>query len=83
MASFAPLDKSQPIVNEDGTMSPRTQAWVELVTRLSTIQGSGTPEDVIEARAARFYMDDDNGDLYLKHLNDIGGNRKKGWILKS
>jgi hypothetical protein len=80
MADFPPLDRSQKIVDQ-GIMSPRMLLWEEAVTRLAIAEGEGSPEGVLEARPTKLYMDTDNGDLYIKHLTDIGNDRKLGWVV--
>lgn len=69
----------------DGTRPTQKFAqWLGLVTALEPIVGTGSPEDVQEARQKRFYIDDSGSTgtvLYVKIQDDIGGDRTKGWIL--
>jgi len=81
MAKITPLNRSQALLDDEGKMTPRTQIWAELINQLSTIEGSGSPEGVVEARSTRLYMDTGNGDLYIKHLADVAGDRTSGWVL--
>lgn len=56
--------------------------WMLNVTNLSTIVGTGSPEGVIEARQTRQYLQTDgaaNQILWIKKLNDISGDRTRGW----
>ncbi|MEE9398670.1 MAG: hypothetical protein V3V23_00195 [Dehalococcoidales bacterium] len=72
------------IVAESRRPSAKFGQWLGLMTELEPISGTGDPEGVQEARKKRFYIDED-GDtgtiLYVKLLDDIDGNRKKGWKL--
>ncbi len=74
----------QAITKEDGSMQDTFRRWVELMTELDPIKGTGSPEGVVEARQTRQYMDDAgiaSAILYIKRDNDIAGDKTKGWIL--
>lgn len=84
MAEFAPLEASLPPFDENGEMTLRFQLWAQAVNKLAVIPGTGSPEGVIEAEADRFYKDVAGGVgtiLYIKNLDDIGGDRSLGWVL--
>ena len=84
MADIVPLDEGQPISDKNGNMSQRTQVWNELVSRLAILEGSGSPEGVVEAQVTRQYMDTAGtagNILYIKRDSDIAGDRTMGWIL--
>lgn len=73
-----------PIVGANGGMLDIFFQWMLNVSNLAVIEGTGSPEGVIEARTTRFYMDVAGGAgtvLYIKRLNDIGGDRTQGWTL--
>jgi hypothetical protein len=75
---------SQPVVNPDGTMSEPFRAWVQQITGLQMLTGSGSPEGVVSAPVTTQYMDTAGtagSILYIKKLADIGADPKKGWIL--
>lgn len=78
------LGRSIPVVDEKGKPTQELALFSEAVAALDPIIGTGSPEGVEEARRKRFYIDS-NGSagsvLYVKVLNDIGGDRKQGWIL--
>ena len=84
--AIAPLNNDEPIFNEDGTVTIEFSTWVELVSNLCPLTGSGSPEGVVEAsnNPPRQYMDTAGAAgsiLYVKRDSDIAGDRKKGWIL--
>ena len=75
---------SQPIVEDNGTMSRPFQDWQELVSRSQFYRGTGTPEGVIEAPEDSRYIDTAGAPgslLYIKVNDDIAGDRTKGWVL--
>ena len=61
----------------------RFRRWVELVTELDILSGTGSPEGVIEAKQKSLYMDEtgvSGAVLYIKRDADVGGDRSQGWI---
>lgn len=75
---------TQPIVGANATMAPAFAAWASLVSDLSIIVGTGSPEGVIDAGITSLYMDDaglTGSILYIKQLTVIGGDSSKGWVL--
>ena len=53
-------------------------------TQLQILTGTGSPEGVIEAKAATLYMNTAGtagSILYIKRDDDISGDRSQGWIL--
>lgn len=82
--TLSPLFKNQIVVDEEGRPNQNLQLFSEQTAALELVVGSGSPEGVIEARQKKLYMDTGGGPgtiLYIKLLNDIGGNRKLGWSL--
>jgi hypothetical protein len=78
------LPRQVPISDTKGLMAEVFFNWMLNVTNLSTIVGEGSPENVIEARQSRFYLQTDGAArsiLWVKKLNDISGNRTRGWEL--
>ena len=76
------------IVNADGTMQQAFSDWVRRITEqvnLRAVQtGTGSPEDNLAAKATVEYMDISGtaGNIkYIKQVNDIAGDTKKGWVL--
>ena len=83
MPEIAQPDADIPITEENGVMSDPFQRWVNQVTRLDLIVGTGSPEGVIEAEVGREYLDDTGlagAVKFIKQLPDIGGDRKLGWV---
>ena len=78
------LNVSQPIVEENGTMSRPFQEWQVLVTKLLPLTGAGSPEAVVTAIQYQHYYDTTaaaGSILYIKMLADIGGDKSQGWKL--
>ena len=74
----------RPIVNELLEMDQEFRTWTQLVSRLSVLNGTGSPEGVIEALPTKQYMDDagiSGSILYIKQVADIGGDKTMGWVL--
>ena len=82
---IVPPTASQPIINENGTMSDQFRLWALAVTRAAdVITGTGSPEGVIDANQTQMYMDDAGTAgliMYVKRDTDIAGAATKGWIL--
>lgn len=79
-----PLDATAAITDSDGRPTQAFRTFMLQVTEESLISGNGTPEGVLEAGKGRQYMDEDGvtgAVLYIKQKEDIGGNRRLGWIL--
>ncbi len=75
-----PNFKETPLDNT----SRRFQRWVEGVTELDILTGTGSPEGVVVAAQKKLYMDESGtagNILYIKRDADIGGDRSQGWIL--
>lgn len=82
--TLSPLFKNQIVVDDGGRPTQNLQLFSEQTAALDIVVGTGTPEGVIEARQKKLYMNTAGGPgtiLYIKLLNDIGGNRKLGWSL--
>lgn len=75
---------TQPIVEQDGTMSNAFRLWTTEVTRLDLIIGTGSPEGVVSAIQGREYMDDAGtaGSIkYIKRDASVSGDDTSGWFL--
>lgn len=75
---------NEAIISDDGSMQPRFAKWSREVSRLSILEGSGSPESVQDALPTRLYMDTagiTGAILYIKRNADIGGDTTQGWIL--
>jgi len=78
------LNASQPIVEDNGTMSQPFRQFTQDVSLGIPIVGSGSPEGVVEARQYSLYLDTAGGAgtiQYRKMQPDISGDRTKGWVL--
>lgn len=78
------LQIGQAITEKNGTMTRHFQEWQTLVTRLLPLTGSGSPENVVPARQYQQYYDTAaaaGSVLYIKMVDDIGGDTKQGWRL--
>ena len=79
-----PLDRNQAIVDDTGRPIQNFQVGWEQVRKLTTLLGTGAPEGSIEAQEGRFYLSQgDSPALYVKKLNDVGGDRSLGWFMVS
>lgn len=68
------------IVNELGFMLNNFRTWTQQISRLSILEGSGSPEGVITASPTRMYMDTAGAAgsiLYIKQT----GTTNTGWVL--
>lgn len=80
----AKLNISQPIVNPDGTPSQHFQLFLLQLANSVTIVSTGNPEAVLEAQQYCVYVDETVPAApvtYRKMLPEIGGDRKKGWVV--
>lgn len=78
------LNSSQPIVNPDGTPSQHFQLFLLQLANSVTIVSTGNPEAVVEAPQYCVYVDETTPSApvtYRKMLPEIGGDRKKGWVV--
>lgn len=75
-----PLTRNVPAVDESGKPLQNLQVFSEQCAALSFLSGAGSPEGVVSARKFRQYMDDANGQTYIKRVDDIGGDTTLGWV---
>jgi len=79
------FDQTIPLIYPQTGMAHSTfNIWVKQVTERGLLIGSGSPEDVVEAQQGAEYMDEDGavGSVkYIKQSADVGGDKKKGWVL--
>lgn len=83
MTEIVPLDSNTPIVDEEGNMTDYFQRWMNQMTRLDLLVGTGSPEGVIEAQIGREYLDTTGAAgavKFIKQSADIAGDRTKGWV---
>ena len=71
------------IVDENGNMLINFKTWTQLVSNLSMLDGTGSPEGIESAMRTRLYMDiagSPGSRLYIKTVDaDGSGNDKNGW----
>tara|TARA_Y100000114_G_scaffold156109_1_gene182106 strand:- start:218 stop:475 length:258 start_codon:yes stop_codon:yes gene_type:complete len=73
-----------PIVNEKGQSNKEFTLWLQQITGLQILGGSGSPENVVSAAQKSLYMDTAGtagSILYIKRDASVAGDKKKGWIL--
>lgn len=78
------LNASNPIVEENGTMSQQFRTWTLDASLSIPIIGTGSPEGLVTARQYSLYIDSAGaaGSIeYRKILSDIGGDVTQGWKL--
>lgn len=78
-----PLGRTESVVDEQGRATEKLSLFSEDVARLSILTGAGSPEGVVSARRARIYMDEEGvagAVMYIKQMDDIGGDRSLGWV---
>lgn len=76
-------NQSWPIVS-NSLMTQDFYTFIQAVGNSIPIVGTGSPEGVITATQRAFYIDEAGSAgsvLYVKKLNDIGGNKSLGWVL--
>lgn len=75
------LDRNNPVVDDKFRPLQRLQIFSEQCAALEILSGIGSPENVVSANKKTQYMDENTGALYIKRVNDIGGDNKQGWVL--
>ena len=75
MANIIPPGRNESIVDRLFFGTQRMVDWMQAISRLSVLEGNGSPEGVITAQRTRWYYDIANDDIYFKTTS--GGNT--GW----
>lgn len=73
------------IVDTAGSMLVNFKTWAQLVSDMSIIEGTGSPDGIESARRTRQYHDLDGAtgtSMYIKKFDSVGGDDKLGWILQ-
>lgn len=73
-----------PVVTTKGLLLSAFRTFLSDLADMHTLSGTGSPEGVVEARSLKRYMDDAGtagAILYIKQVDDIGGDKSLGWIL--
>lgn len=74
------LDRNTAVIGKDGKPLQKLQLFGEQCNALEILSGVGSPEGVVSAKMKRQYMEEVTGQLYIKRVNDIGGDDKMGWV---
>lgn len=83
-ARVLPPNPTRPATKQTGEVNDDIRVWMQIVSDRQVIIGEGSPEGAIPAGKASLYMDESGGSgsiLYIKKLDDIGGNKSEGWVL--
>ena len=78
------LSRFNTFTDDEGKLVDTSYQWMLNVSNLSMIVGTGSPEGVVTARQTRLYLQTDGAArniLWVKKLDDIGGDRSTGWEL--
>ena len=81
---IVPPDGSNPVVEDNNTMTQQFRTWVNNSNSFLPITGTGSPEGVVKARQFALYLDEFAGTgaiEYRKMQPSIGGDVTKGWVL--
>lgn len=82
--NIQPPSPVRPIVDDLSKMEQEFRTWTQRMSRLSILEGIGSPEGVVEALPTRRYMDTTGASgsvQYIKQVADIAGDKTKGWTL--
>jgi hypothetical protein len=78
------LSTDRPIVEDDGSLTAQSRTYFRTLTVQALIIGEGSPESFVDAEEGATYQDKNGiaGAIrYAKKTNDIGGDKKLGWVL--
>lgn len=76
-----PLSPNMACVDAMGRPLQNLLIIIEQLRNYIPLSGSGSPENVVSANKLRLYLDDDTGDVYIKKLDGISGDKTQGWVL--
>lgn len=71
-------------MNDEGQSNKEFTLWLQQITGLQILSGSGSPEAAVSAVQKSLYMNTAGtagSILYIKRDASIGGDKTKGWIL--
>ena len=74
------LDRNNAVTDKDGKPLQKLSIFGEQCAALEILSGVGSPEGVVSAKMKRQYMEETTGQLYIKRVNDIGGDTTMGWV---
>lgn len=75
------LSPNIPCVDTMGRPLQNLLIIIEQLRSYVPLSGDGSPEGVVSSNKLRLYMDDLTGDVYIKKLDAIGGDKTQGWVL--
>jgi hypothetical protein len=82
------LSFDRPITEANNTLTLQSRnyftALEDLIKEQIVLDGIGSPEGVVEAKATRRYMDAtgiSGSVMYIKQVDDIAGDASMGWVL--
>jgi len=70
-----------PCIDEARRPMQNLRIIIEQLRGYVPLSGEGSPEGVVSSNKLRLYMDDLTGDVYIKKLDAIGGDKTQGWVL--
>lgn len=76
-----PLSPNIACVDVMGRPLQNLRSIIEQLKNFIPLSGDGSPEGVVSSNKLRLYMDDLTGDVYIKKLDAIGGDKTQGWVL--
>ena len=77
-------DSVTKIVTDKKLMTQPLMLFFESIVDMYMLSGIGPPEGVVQAVQKQTYLDESGiagSVMYVKQLDDIAGDPKKGWIL--
>ena len=74
------LDRNNAVTDKDGKPLQKLSIFGEQCAALEILSGVGSPEGVVSAKMKRQYMEETTGQLYIKRVNDVGGDTTMGWV---
>lgn len=74
------LDQNTPVVDKEGKPLQKLSIFGEECGALEILSGIGSPDGVVKSKMKRLYMDETTGQLYIKRVNDVGGDTSMGWV---
>ena len=78
------LTSLNPLIDGMSAASQEMRVWAQQVTLSIPIRAEGSPEGIIQAEQWQSYIDTtaSSGSIkYIKKLEDIAGDKLKGWVL--
>lgn len=74
------LDRNTPVIDKDFKPLQKLQMFSEQCAALEILSGVGSPDGVVSAKIKTLYMEEVTGQIYIKRVNDVGGDTSLGWV---